>query len=195
MAASKVLRTDPIRGLVHPQFLPSVWGIGRWLSGKDMGDVVASEIEEYRQRKLHTAQKQVDEYAGTPHADKLFLAKEALGRAQKGEGIVTGYLNNFVLQVLDGGYRRIMGESGNWDVPNRKIPDDMGHSRVFLRQTPREFYGVVDRALTECGVDKAEIERLWEEKKMEHVDKVDRLILPAYVKLREWGYKHGELTI
>lgn len=173
-----VLRKVPFKGYKHPQYFPTARKIARKLSGKSMEKKVWAEIE-----------KKYD----------------SLGKEKGHHHPVWYYLNNFILHVIGvgGAYRKNSIVKENWNVPHKKILvnlsegkervfPDKGHSKVFLRQTPREFYETVDRALKETNADVAEIKRQIASRNADYI-KVNQMLLPAYIRLRELGYNHLEL--
>ena len=174
-----ILRKVPFRGYKHAQFFPTVQKIARKITGKSMEQIVRGEIE-----KESPEAKMV-------HSDPIMF-----------------YLNNFHLQIFDtGGYRRsfqvVPQYKEQFNTPHRKIVIETGkgsqrvypdksHSRVFLRQSPKEFFETVNRALKETGIDVNELKKL----AISGDDRIAllHLLLPTFIKMREWGYKKRELT-
>lgn len=178
-----VLRKVPLKGYKHPQYLPTVHRVVRRVTGKRMKKVVLGEIEEIRGPAL-----------------------------KAGFDPTWQYLKNFIMHIGEKSfYRTNRIRMENWNSPYRKIsvrfpavgnlPErvertfpDKTHSTVFLRQTPKEFYETIDRALKETGVNTAEVIRLKSSDNDVDRNKAVQLLLPAYIRLREWGYKKDDLN-
>src|SRR3989344_1063069 len=83
--------------------------------------------------------------------------------------------------------------------PERWIADDMkGHSEKGWNVTKKDFSDEVDRAITESGVEREKLIQYIDSRYEENALDIDpnkevELLFPVYVKMREWGYAHGDL--
>lgn len=188
---TKILRKKVLQEGYSPQYFPTLQKLGRHLKGESMAEKVLREIEEYGGKSLESIKK---------------FSPMELGKYEQHPDLhLANYLNNFHLRLRCFGDQRgddILEE--NLHVPNRvrlKGKDMSGYSRVFLRQTPHEFYEAVDTAVRESGIDFKRLQQIQEkylssrgaitvEEKIERA----KIILPVYIKLRECGYTKRELT-
>jgi len=120
------------------------------------------------------------------------------------------YLNNFFFRLPDsrfdnnGYYRRV------YTVEIRKksfreLTEDFAkkhglyfaresskHSELYLNQSPEEFYATVDSLIEDCGLNLETIQQMHEGTNTMTV--LNDYAFPVYIKLREMGYTHMELT-
>jgi hypothetical protein len=123
--------------------------------------------------------------------------------------VLVNYLSNF-WQMLpgsdDGGQSAFSANFQDcMDSPFREtfmrwdFNEKMGKfSDKFLSLTPRQFLREVAESASECQVSAADVQR-WHDLHKTSAPEYDpakfmRLILPVYVRLRERGYNHFELT-
>lgn|GEM_PF-52854 len=94
-------------------------------------------------------------------------------------------LNNFH-GYLPGGYKRRFDD----DIMNEVFPDSQA-SKKFSKMTLAEVIRDIDRTIIELGLDPMEIIRLigWEKQVSMY-----KYILPIYIRMREKGYSHLDLT-
>ena len=111
----------------------------------------------------------------------------------------THYLNNFFLhfphedqQVM--AYRNLITfcHKDAWEKPFKdfmtQVPaeGDKGYSELFLNQTPREFYLIVDEAAEEHNIN---AKKIYDTHRTSQ-EKMNELIMPVYISLRKKGYTH-----
>lgn len=125
------------------------------------------------------------------------------------------YMNNITWN-LPGGERRTRIEEGETSdiTPRQRLQEDFRepaqrairevyHTAQYLDRKPTEFFGDIDAALAEAGLDPQRIAEL-NQCRIEHslrglstsnlsMRELNALILPAYLLLREQGYNHYEL--
>lgn len=101
------------------------------------------------------------------------------------------FFNNF--QFRFGRYRDISEATKTMDQPHAEngFSEQRGNSALFVRQTPREFFGQVDSVAQSCGYSP--------EKAREIADGKDnrfyKVMAPAvFMKLIEMGYNYLDLT-
>ena len=133
------------------------------------------------------------------------LRKQLVSKGMKDDPIMHT-LNNFYLQIIDTGmaYRNHFKQSPFlevFNVPykaivfgNERVYPDGKHSKVFLQQTPHQFFETLDKTLEETYIDKNEVKKLAASKNYDDRLKMYHLLLPAYIRMRELGYTKGELT-
>ena len=66
------------------------------------------------------------------------------------------------------------------------------HSELYLNQSPEEFYATVDSLIEDCGLNLETIQQMHEGTNTMTV--LNDYAFPVYIKLREMGYTHMELT-
>jgi hypothetical protein len=122
---------------------------------------------------------------------RKYQLEENIEHMSKESYAYNGYMNNFSLHLPGGFYRCSLSEK--MDKPKSK--SDTGRSSmVARRQTLREFYATVDKALAQSGVDTVEVQKIIDDGKEDALYRKNLAIRPAYELLRQWGYTKGELT-
>jgi len=114
------------------------------------------------------------------------------------------YLNNFYGRFPDdrfdgGGWVRQARWPEEWEIPFKEIfaNDDYSkglYSDFYLTKTPKEFYELIDSLIVECGFDLEETKELWLQED-EGVYELRRRALPVYIKMRELGFTHDDLSV
>jgi hypothetical protein len=167
-------RSDIIKGGEHPLYFPTLKKLGqlglRLLGKPSMAEIVEGEIR-----------RQAEDF-GKPY-----------------DHAYENYIHNFLGHLPVGHHASVMQRTGRLDLLNSsRIPvEEHGrHSRVYLRQTPRQFYQTVEKAYRDAGLDPVKVmdfEKRSSSALPNELSEIYRYVLPAYIKLREWGYTHGEL--
>ena len=73
------------------------------------------------------------------------------------------------------------------------------HSKMYAKQTIKNFWDSIDQAIETCWIDKEELKKMygkevnrWEE--WEKRERIYRKIWPVYIQLRKEGYTSFDLT-
>lgn len=135
------------------------------------------------------------------------IVEEELKAYQQEHGEESGliyYLNNFpgILpsdQDSMDNYRAISQTIGVGDIPHGQKETASDTSDLYRKQTPREFFATIDRALKRLGIPIEDVKRLQylrsnAAEHVQHKQELNELILPAYVQLRAIGYNPIDLT-
>jgi hypothetical protein len=117
---------------------------------------------------------------------------------------VHGFLNNFDGH-FPGGYKVRLAEMAETldEVHSAGERSSELHSERFMSETPREFIGSIDRAISTTCLDRSELEELRANLDDAHDQAVGvteaheaycTFILPVYRQLRTEGYTHYDLV-
>jgi len=103
------------------------------------------------------------------------------------------FFNNFPLEIL--GYRYDMYEEyGEYGFLDGTYSDYL-ESRYLQSMTPRKFAEIKDATIRELGLDKKVLREIWEkEKEIGPWTNWCDIVFDLYVRLREKGFNHYDLT-
>jgi hypothetical protein len=200
-SASERLRKTVPEGYIHPQYLPTVWGILRSATRMTMDRKVRREVSEYLHEPGEDGGKTLDDMLKeknvTDKDDRFFYAFMA-------------YSNNFYALLDFPG----SNQEGFMEMDPSLLDQPLGpeiraarmrakkspgiyheHPRsVMERRTTRQFYEDVNRASERAGLDRAALAKtVKDERSLRRTIKLGRLIFPTYVRLRELGYSSEDL--
>ena len=123
---------------------------------------------------------------------------------------MANHLNNFFFRLPDNrfdnnGYYRQTYTGEKWKKTFREFKEEFAktygsdfaresrnNSELYLNQSPAEFYATVDSLIEDCGLDVNKIQQMQEN----HTPQIslNDYAFPVYVKLRDMGYTHRDLT-
>ncbi|MFC2162985.1 hypothetical protein ACFLRF_04830 [Candidatus Altiarchaeota archaeon] len=170
-----VLRQDINKEGENPLYFPTLKKIGdlgrRLVGGKSMKKVIDQEV------------------------------RASIGDSKKPfEDAYSEYVQDFLGHMTGGKVVKSREEAGTVDVKHEDLvgeKDKAGHSKAYLRQTPRQFAATVEKAFRDKGLN-PDLVKDYEADPGGQSEAYGRDILkymkPAYLQMRKWGYTHYELT-